>query len=483
MSSLQTNLFRIFLDETLSPFDSAACLTAEGEILDIKYETLADIGTLGQGAQTVMKYFPIQMGDVVILNDPYSGGSVLSTMTLITPLILGHNQVPDLYLAIRTGFRPQLVISKTLDEEGLRIPPTPLIQGRQINQAILDAMASHPLCPEGLKERLEIVLKKLWARIDAFNDLVTKHPGLCTKAAVKSYLKNSRQVLLDILSELPSGEAKTETKLESGEVIKLRIELSHEAVQFDFAGTTNSKRLCLTDASTFGACFGAVSAYLQKPLPLNSGTFSLFHVTSPLGCLLNAKYPSPTYKGMTEGTSVVASTVIQTLSEIFHTTKVSVYTPAPTQISLEFNSGKRFFDSLPGGVGASANADGADAIHLWVRNRLQNSVQEVETRFPLLIHHIGLRKGSGGKGQHKGGCGLMKEYEILEPAKLRWSIQHRKTPLKGMKGAQAGEAAEIFIKRQNKEKEQITLDEGEVQLNPGDHLIVASAGGGGWGKG
>jgi N-methylhydantoinase B/oxoprolinase/acetone carboxylase alpha subunit len=75
--NIRTDLFKLFLAQTLAPFESAACITNEGEVLDVKYETLADIGTLGTAATTITKYFPLKMGDVVILNDPYSGGTTL----------------------------------------------------------------------------------------------------------------------------------------------------------------------------------------------------------------------------------------------------------------------------------------------------------------------------------------------------------------------------------------------------------------------
>jgi len=477
-----SHLFKVFLEQTLAPFDSAACLTSEGEILDVHYETLADIGTLGMAAQTVTKYFPMQMGDVVVLNDPYSGGTTLSMMTLVTPLLMNHRDLPNLFLAVRTGFRPQLVVSKTLDEEGLRIPPTPIAQNRQLNKMILDAMTAHPLCPHGLENRLQSVLNLIWKRVDCFQTLLLKSNTFCNRQSIKDYLRDSRDLIIQLLNDCPTGEEKVDIKLDSGETIRLRIELSHESIRFDFAGTSSSSRVCITDSGTFGCCFGAFSAFLKKRIPLNSGTFSLFHVTTPLGSMLNAKYPSPTYKGMTDGTSQVAGLVIQGLSEIITKMKVSASAQTSTQISLEFEDGKKFFDSLPGGVGASSSADGADAIHFWVRNKLRSSVQEIESLFPLLIHQIGLKKTSGGKGQYKGGKGLTKEFELLMKAKLQWNLQQRKNPPKGQHGAQDGEPPEILVERKSGSKEKIEKDEGMLLLEKGDRILVSSAGGGGYGK-
>ncbi len=480
--SFRPDLLKVFLQHTLSPFDSAACLTGEGELLDIKYESLADVGTLGAAALTVTRYFPMQLGDVVILNDPYSGGTTLSMITIVTPLLLNHAQIPDLYLAIRTGFQPQLLLSKTLDEEGLRIPPTPIVQNRVLNEMILQAISAHPLCPAGLGDRLKATLGLIWKRVDCFQTLLQKNSQFSHRSVIKDFLKSSRNYFSQLLHELPTGETKIETRLESGELIRLRLELNPESILFDFAGTSSSQKLCLTDSATFGACFGAVAAFLQKPIPLNSGSFSLLHVTTPLGSFLNAKYPSPTFKGMTEGTSQVAGAILQALGEIVPQKKFSASAQTPTQISLEFSGGQRFFDSLSGGIGASPTSHGADAVPFWQRISLRNSIQEIESIFPLSIQQVSLRKGSGGLGQFRGGDGLTKEYLVHQEAKLRWLMQHRKSPPKGLKGAQDGSPPEIIIERKNGAREMVDSSEGETVVHIGEKISVASAGGGGYGK-
>jgi N-methylhydantoinase B len=481
-TKMRSDLFKIFTHQTLAPFDSAACLTGEGEILDLKYETLADIGTLGTAASTVTRYFPLRLGDVVILNDPYSGGTTLSMVTLVTPLLMNHPQIPNLFLAVRTGFRHHLMNSKTLDEEGLRIPPTPIAQNRQLNDMILQAITSHPFCPKGLAERIKSTLELIWKRVDCFQGLLLKDSQFCNRVAIKDFLRSSRQQFSELLQELPSGESKVEFRMDSGELIRLRLELSGESILFDFAGTSSSKRLCLTDSATFGVCFGAVSAFLQKSIPLNSGSFSLLHVTTPLGSLLNSKYPSPTFRGMSEGTGQVAGLVLQALGEIVPHKKFSSSAQTPTQISFEFANGQLFFDSLPGGIGASPSSEGADAIHFWQRNYLRNSVQEIESLFPLLINQISIRKNSGGGGHHRGGHGLIKEYIVQEDAKLRWIILNRKNPPKGLKGGKDGEPPEIHVEHTaSGKRDPVFDDEGELQVKKGDKITVASAGGGGYG--
>ena len=237
----------------------------------------------------------------------------------------------------------------------------------------------------------------------------------------------------------------------------------------------------MTDSATFGACFGGLSAFLQKSVPFNSGSFSLLHVTSPLGCLLNAKFPSPTFRGMTEGSAQVAGTVVKTLGEIMPQRRISLSAQAPVQIGLKFQNGKRFFDTVAGGSGASAGMAGEDGVLLWVRNSLRNSVQEIESRFPLRVNGISLRAGSGGAGLFNGGNGLIKSYTVQMDCELSWLLPSKLAPFLGHAGGTSGLPPELEIHRTNGSIDLLASEEGSITLFAGDTLSVKSPGGGGFG--
>jgi N-methylhydantoinase B len=333
-----------------------------------------------------------------------------------------------------------------------------------------------------LDVRLHAIVPELFRRVDHFRLLMKKQGDLFSKANLKGFLKASNEIIHEIAAEHSTGEAKIETVLDSGEVIRLKAELTAQNLNLDFSGTSASKRVCLTDAATMGACMGALSAFLKVNIPVNEGTFSFLNVVTPLGSMLNSRYPSPTFKGMTEGTSLVAATVLRALSEISTAHKASWSASSPTLVSFDFGKGLKFFDALPGGVGATAEGEGADALHYWSRNRLRNSVEEIETRFPMMIRQISIRTGSGGKGQFRGGHGMVKEYEMQSASDLSWMMEQRKSAPLGLKGAQNGQLAEIHILRGEKK---IVLDqpEGTFALIKGDRVVMATAGGGGYGKG
>jgi N-methylhydantoinase B len=474
-SSANYILIQLF-QSVCDSFDSAAVLNRQGEVLHLKYETLADLGTLSLACQTAMKYFPLNKGDLVVMNDPYSGGTVLSTISLVSALN------DNLILIARQGFRPQLTLAQKLDEEGLRIPPTPLAQSFQVAEPILDAMASHPMAPEDFKSRLQHFSQKVFKTLEKFEHLERTNPELLKPARLTKYLAQTQSRVLEILSESSYGEANFESELISGEVLKVHLELSSEGLKINFSGTKASTRMCLTDAATFGAVAGALLAFLTKPVPVNSGFLSIIHVESPLGCFLNAKYPSPTFLGMTEGTSFVAQTVLRTLKSLSRKNEVAEPSSLPFLLNFDFGNGKRFFETLPGGSGASSTSAGGDAVNFWVRNRLEPSVEEIERRFPILIRQFGVRQGSGGQGLHRGGHGLTKEYELLKPATLSFLRTQEKFARRGLNGAQDGNPSEIFIVNNTGEKRTLPEAQGHIDLSAGDKVFVSSSGGGGYGK-
>ena len=473
-----TELTRL-LSELVGPFESAALMNPEGQLLAIKYETINDIGTFGACIQTVKKYFQIKEGEVVLSNDPFSGGTILSVMSLVTCFQIGDQ---TFHFAFRTRFKPRLAHAQRLEDEGIRIPPTPIAAGRKLNTAILEAIGSHPQAPAGLAPRFEERLNVMWRQIDLFKSWVNKSPGLLAKTVQKALLTETQNRINRRLMDLPHGEQRFDLTFETGEVVRMHTELDNDGVHFDFAGSSNSKRLFLTDAATYGACMGGVLAFLGEDFLLNEGIYSLVRVTTPEGCFLNARYPAPLFEGMAEAAAMLSAAAIQSLCSITSSRSTGLNGAVPTILALEFNPGKIYFDGLPGGTGASSDLPGIDGYYHWSLNKLQPSVEEIERQYPLRILQSGIRHSSGGKGKWVGGNGVLRETEVFEDCTLKWMIGHRNVQIKGLKGATSGLASEITIIKPNGEKIPITESRGEIRLTKGDRITAASAGGGGFGK-
>lgn len=464
---LQQDLFEHFFKTCLSPWDSAALMSSSGELLSLRYENLSDVGTLPRAGKIVQQYLKVAPGDLVILNDPFSGGNLLSNMTLVYGM---ESTCTGLVLIVRTGFRAKLHLGEKLDEEGLRIPPTPLAQKGQWLDPLLQALISHPQAPTGLEQRL----RKLFQQMQKLSQHLSPPP-----LTWADHLRTSQKSFVQFLAEIPNGEAKAEHRLESGEIIRLRMEVQSSAVLFDFSGTSPSKKLGLSDAAVHGACLAALLAYFRQDLSINESLFSSIQVISPLGSMLNSKYPTATFRGMTEGVHRVAHTVWLALSKLASQIQMATTSPAPTWVGFEFEHGQQFFDSLPSGVGAHSKSQGSAAMHLWVRSPIVNSIEQIEARFPLRILEAGPRLGSGGAGGQKGGDGLIKTYQLLAPAKLKWT--QSTSSILGERGGEPGLNSKIVITQKEK-SENLLSESGEINLLTGAQIQVCTGGGGGYGK-
>jgi N-methylhydantoinase B/oxoprolinase/acetone carboxylase alpha subunit len=478
-SFLQMTELTRLLTEVLAPFESAALMNGDGELLGIKYETITDIGTFGPCIQTARKYFQPKEGDVILSNDPYSGGTILSVMSLVTGFQLGDQ---NFYLAIRTRFKPRMVNATRLEDEGIRIPPTPIASRRQLNETIIEAISTHPQAPIGLSPRFNERLQVLWRQIDLLKSWAARSPGILSKATQKTLLSETQKRISHRIMDLPHGDQRFDLLFETGEVIRMHTEIQNDGIHFDFTGTSNSKRLFLTDAATYGTCMAGILAFLGEDFLLNEGLYSLVTVTTPEGCFLNARYPSPLFEGVAEASSLLAAATVQSLASITSSRSTGLNGAIPTILSFEFGNGKTYFDGMSGGTGASSDSVGIDGYFHWSLNKLQPSVEEIERQYPLRLLQSGIRQGSGGKGSFAGGNGVLRETEVFADCTLKWLLGHRNTQIKGLKGATSGMASEITVLKTSGEKISLTTSRGEIKLQKGDRVTAASAGGGGFGK-
>lgn len=473
-----TSLLNICLQEFLSDIDSGVFINEAGDILAMKYENLPDVGTYGPMVKTVSRYFQPQEGDFVIMNDPYSGGTLLFSMGLVTAIQVGNQKF---YFASRIRLKPDLVFAKRIEEEGVRIPPTPLVSRGQVNMEVLDAIGANPLAPQQFRERILEHIQFMQNRVRQFHSAFKVHAKLFSPANQKNFLALARRKVLEKMAELPHTDARYETRLESGEILRLKAELTAEKFICDFQGTSPSHGTYLTDAIAYGACVASLAAFLGSDIPVNEGLYSVVDVSTPQGSFLSAKYPAALTRGIIEGLPHLASALLTALSEINPRQAISHNSCVIPALTLEFKN-QTFIDVMSGGTGATIGSNGIPGLHFWQRSSREMSVEMIENSYPLLILQSGIREGSGGKGQHSGGDGILREFEVLADCEARWFVGSKKYHPKGAKGGGSGLSADLIVTRKDGTKETHADGAGTTQLEAHDRIAIMSPGGGGYGK-
>lgn len=480
--------FHSFLKQGLRQFPTALWLNDEGEILEIQYSCIEDVGTLPTAAQTAHKYLQIQDGDIVILNDPYSGGSILSSLTLVSCVTLelgGKRDCPKFLFASRIYFKPRVRLTDSIEQEGLRIPPTPIVVSGKKNTDLLTILSQHPAAPQDLVERLEVEVERIQNHFVHVQQAAKSLSMIPNKKFQRAYFKKTKERLLSQLSEHAYGRVKVGWDLEDDAKINLQMELNEKRLEFDFTDTSRSAKWNLTHGATLGACLVSTLAFLGKDIPINNGVFEALQVTAPEGSFVNARYPAPVFLGMTDGVNLIAHMILKAFSKLDRRFKFAQSGLSQCSFEIDFESSGHFFDQLETGAPGTNHQRGPDGLNLWRRSHLQPSVEKVEQRFPLLIRSYAFRHKSGGSGENPGGNGVTKVVEVLKDAQLKWLFSDLMTKPEGVAGGKSASTPEIHI-QQGLGKKQKPADrlstQGQLSVTSGTQVVVHSSGGGGYGE-
>ncbi len=463
--SYKVELFHSLLNDFLQ--GESALITIEGEVLAVRGHHPATYGTLSTAANIAGKYLKLQEGDIAVLNDPYSGGSTLDEMTFIMAVS------EDLLWVSRRPLTKSIKTGKSIEDEGLRIPPTPLRQNGKINDVILSAMQAHPACPPNFGDWIKARFAEMILHAQKLHDTIEATGFEITGELIEEYVELSKNLAHQRISENASGETRVDIVLDSGELLRLNLEIHEGKIKMDFGGTSPAKTIHLTESAAFGTCFHTISRYYGFTEYANSGTFSSLQVTKPAGCWLMAKYPASTLKGMTSGVAALQAAIELALTHI-HTKKekaMSCYSPLTVQLQ---NGASHIVVNLQGGKGALSSKDGASA-------QIENlSIEMIERELPLKVIRADRRHSLGGKGKYSGGRGLIMKVEALEDLEATWLSDLTLHRPRITKNCSHGDPCEISLDSNGTTKVLPVL--GNQKILKGEILTLCSGSGGGFGK-
>ncbi len=479
------NSYRIYekLKSLFGPLHRACLMTSEFELLYVKPESLADIGTLPLASEVSHKYLHLRDGDITITNDPYSGGTVVCSPTLVmgvgTRTTKNKSAPAELLVASRLTFVAKVGPANTIDDEGLRIPPSPYFSNGMPNPTIVDALKSHPLLPADFFPRIEAEIAQLLKLRARLKDELRKENF--SRTQWRHYLRDSEQAFHSRLDELPEGVGTSEIDVSGKESIRLKAEIRDGHIFLDFTGTTAGQTLFMTDSATIGAAVGTFLSLLKSDIPINMGVLSRFEIKAPKGSLVNSSFPRPLYLGHTDGLNLLANIISLALYRIDRKLGWAMSGVSHCSLQLIPNDGPPWLFSLPTGLGATSSAPGLDSGFAWRRfSLLAYSIEDLERRYQIEFVHCGIRAHSGGGGRFAGGQGAAESFKILQPVKMSWNYLRPPNRAEGLDGGKSGQDAEIVVQSANGQKT-ILPSVGEQTVQKGDIITLLSGGGGGFG--
>jgi N-methylhydantoinase B len=459
---------------------STALFDAAGELVMQAEHIPVHLGSMPDAVAAVLdeQHRP---DDVWVLNDPYRGGTHLPDITLISPIFAGGGLLG--FAASRAhhadvgGPTPagMPAASTRLEEEGVVIAPTRVDVGGLA--ALAERMRDPPqrLADLRAQRAANLTGARRLAELAGLQGEPLLRRGM---AEILDYAERRTRARL---GEVSDGTYEAEDVLEGGrdgEVdVRLRVaaRVAGDELRLDFAGTDPQVEgnLNCPLSVTKSASFFAVRVLTDPDAPPSAGAHRPIEVLAPEGCVLNARAPAAVAAGNVETSSRVADLVFEALAAA---------TPAPAQGQGTMNNltlageGFTYYETTGGGQGACPAADGPSAVHVAMSNTLNTPVEALETEYPLRVSELSLRRGSGGAGRHRGGNGIVREVEVLEPARFTLITERRRHPPRGREGGGDGKPGRNLLNGEE------LPPKAAGELRPGDRLRVETPGGGGYGR-
>lgn len=444
-------------------------------------------------------------GDFVILNDPYAGGTHLPDITLVSPVFIEGDQ-PSFFVASRAhhadigGMTPgSLPLSTEIYQEGLIIPPVKLYEGGVPNGALMQIILRNVRTPV---ERVGDLAAQRAAHLVAEERLhaMVKRNGLKEVEMYAAHLlAYSKRMMLAAIQRWPKGIYRFEDVLEldmndtsAGEAvvktvqIKLAVAIEDDAVVFDFTGTSPAIAASLNAvlSITQSACYYVVTCLLDDDIPVNSGCFAPVRVVAPEGCLVHAQPPAAVAGGNVETSQRIVDTAFGAFAQALPELVLAASQGTMNNLTIGGMGfdGEPFayYETIAGGMGAAPTADGLDGVHVHMSNTLNTPVEALEMSFPFRIHQYALRADDRGAGLHRGGRGVIREYEFLLDSMVTMLSERRHHAPQGLAGGREGAAGRNVLVRPDGSEEQLASKFSRRFLS-GERLRIETPGGGGWG--
>jgi N-methylhydantoinase B len=471
---------------------SCAVFDARGELCAQAAHIPVHLGSMAWAMRDLVAGTDWVDGDMLIVNDPYLGGTHLPDVTLVAPVFVGNELTGFVanrahHADIGAHSPGSMPVSRSLDEEGLVIPPMLLMHAGETVTATMDRIIAATASPRQMEGDLAAQLSANRTGIKRLVDLAS-HPGTAQFAAALVAVNDyGARLARRSLRAIPDGDYHFSDVMDDDGTgtrdirIEVTIRVSGESIEVDFsetAGQVPGNINCPLPVTAAGVYY-VFRCLMPVHTPACAGSFRNINIVAPAGCLLNANRPAAVAAGNVETSSRVVDVVMGALARALPERIPSASQGTMNNLAMGSRHTGRswdYYETIGGGMGAGCRFDGLSATQSHMTNTLNTPIEVLEMNFPLRLLQYRLRDGSGGSGRHRGGDGLVREYEFLEPATVTLLTERRRHRPWGLDGGGAGAAGE------NRKTGSALPAKTSFEIGAGERLRISTPGGGGWGS-
>lgn len=485
------------LDHSCALFDARGRLVAQAEHIPVH------LGSLPWGLRRTLAWLAergrtLAPGEMVVVNDPYLSGTHLNDVTVIRAIYLGERLIgyaankahhTDVGGAAPGSMPPD---ARDLFAEGAVLTPTLLMRGDRVVDETVDLLMANSRTPAARAGDLRAQIAGNVVGERRFLELVERYGIATVEAALEKSLDDAERRTRAALRAIPDGVVTHEDVMEdeSGAptiVLRVRLEKSGDTIVLDYDGTAPQRAMPLNAVYgvTLSGAYYALRAVTDPRIPMNDGSFRPITVRVPEGTLLNPRRPAPVSGGNVETSMRNADLVLGALALLAPGRLPAQSGGSMNNVMIGGLDGAgrswAFYETNGCGMGARPHADGIDGIHVHMTNTLNTPIEAIERTMPMLITAYEFAEGSAGDGRFRGGSGLVRAFALREGTATASLLAERHVVRpRGTEGGGDGlSGAHVFFARGGASRDLPAKT--SVAMEPGDAIIIRTAGGGGYG--
>jgi N-methylhydantoinase B len=457
----------------------------------------------------------LRPGDVVMLNDPFRGGTHLPDITLVAPVYIekqggsgrGRRLKPDFYVASRAhhadvggAYPGSMGLCREIYQEGVRIPPVRIIRAGIMQRDLLALLLNNVRTPEEREGDLRAQIAACHTGAERLREVCLRYGLDRARKAAAELLQYSEELMRAFLQRVPPGIYRGEDFLDNDGISDKPVKIAaavtfhllrrrpRHIVTVDFSGSDPQVEgsLNAVEAIAYSACFYVFRCLMTEDVPATAGLMRPILVIAPEGTVVNARSPAAVAGGNVETSQRIVDVILLALAQAIpgHIPAAASGTMNNLTIGgIDSRTGKPFtyYETIAGGMGARPTKPGISGVHTHMTNSLNTPAEALEYAYPLRVWRYSLRSESGGEGKFRGGDGIVREIEVLSDAEVTLLADRRAQGPYGLNRGKNGATGKAKVIRQDGAAETLP-GKFNVRLRKGERVRIESPGGGGFGE-
>ena len=514
---------------------SCAVFDGDGEVIAMGDHMPVHLGSMPMSVRAAIDAHAMEEGDVVMLNDPFRGGTHLPDITLVAPVFVSKAQrrnsgsnrwnsagrrvpgvrgsaSPDFYVASRAhhadiggAYPGSMGLCREIYQEGLRIPPVKLMRAGAVDRDLLAMLLHNVRTPEEREGDLGAQIAACHTGAERLREVCARYGLGNARRAAAALLEYSEELMRAFLQGVPAGEYHSEDFLDGDGITERPVRIAATVrvplaptkralvvrgpmITVDFTGSDPQVEgsVNAVAAITFSACFYVLRCLLAEDVPTAAGLMRPIQVIAPEGTIVNARPPAAVAGGNVETSQRIVDVLLRALAQAIPDRIPAAASGTMNNLTIgglhpETHEPFAYYETVAGGMGARPGKPGVSGVHTHMTNSLNTPAEALEYAYPLRVRRYSLRPGSGGDGKFRGGDGIVREIEVLTDCEVTLLADRRSRGPWGLAGGADGAAGKTYVTRRDGSVEPMP-GKFSTRLRAGERNTIETPGGGGWAR-